>query len=388
MTEASQTLEVKSPHAENAVDKANAADPSQTQEVNNSPFTDTCVDPASVADAAQVNEVNESPHSDAADKAKEADPSVHGNVPESQNQSPEAVKAVVIQPKLPETGKVSVFWEPNPPGQPASAAPAETVAQPPAVPSADAQGARVAVAAQSEGASVDAPNQDAQHKAQAEVEKTVPVPEVPEPGQAQQAQRGDVEAAAEVPNQAAQPQPELLGDKDAQHAAVEKAARAALPAGHAQQAQPPAPLVAPRESAQPPQPVVVPAVPVAQAPALPGPVAGPSEAELTAMLQGMGAGTDGAGTSMLPQELLTALQAAPGQSAVAPTAEAPAGQAPLDPTVNSSSHKNSAMRLKRFMETEGDNFPHMQKLFSGSKEEPLLEHQQFLCYIIGVLYLF
>lgn len=62
-----------------------------------------------------------------------------------------------------------------------------------------------------------------------------------------------------------------------------------------------------------------------------------------------------------------------GQSGV-PQASAPEPpQLELDPSINTSTHRQSAMRLKRFMESEeGAKFPHMSKLWEGSKDETLL----------------
>ena len=76
----------------------------------------------------------------------------------------------------------------------------------------------------------------------------------------------------------------------------------------------------------------------------------------------------GGGDVVLPGELSAMILAAP----TAPPASAPSapGQAPLDPLVNTTSHRASSMRLNRFMESaEASKFPHMQKLFHGTRDE-------------------
>ena len=140
-----------------------------------------------------------------------------------------------------------------------------------------------------------------------------------------------------------------------------------------------------------PSPVVAPSAP---APAMPPPVKAASPlpptapAAPTAMTEddkvkavlgqlGMpGAGASGsaapAAGGLLPDDLralILAAQGTPQQNQPAPDACAEAN--PIDPNVTTATHRASAMRLSRFMESEeGAKFPHMQKMFSGTREDP------------------
>ena len=140
-----------------------------------------------------------------------------------------------------------------------------------------------------------------------------------------------------------------------------------------------------------PSPVVAPSAP---APAMPPPVKAASPlpptapAAPTAMTEddkvkavlgqlGMpGAGASGsaapAAGGLLPDDLralILAAQGTPQQNQPAPDAGAEAN--PIDPNVTTATHRASAMRLSRFMESEeGAKFPHMQKMFSGTREDP------------------
>ena len=109
---------------------------------------------------------------------------------------------------------------------------------------------------------------------------------------------------------------------------------------------------------------LTPASSPAPAPVAPSLAAAPPD-PLAALATSLGGG---GGDVVLPGELSAMILAAP----TAPPASAPSapGQAPLDPSVNTANHRASAMRLNRFMESaEASKFPHMQKLFTGTRDE-------------------
>ena len=133
-------------------------------------------------------------------------------------------------------------------------------------------------------------------------------------------------------------------------------------------AQPPAP----KEPAQPPA-STGPVQPPAPKPPAPAPPASADDAAdpLASLAANLGAGHDGV---EMPGDLglliLNGCNASKSPDAPAPDA---AGQAPLDPKVNTSTNRPAAMRLNRFMESSDANkFPHMQKLFNGTKEDTRL----------------
>ena len=106
--------------------------------------------------------------------------------------------------------------------------------------------------------------------------------------------------------------------------------------------------------------------PVASTPAVPAGASPDPLAELAANLGGGGAGV------AIPAELNAMILAAPAPT---PTgAPAPGAQGtPLDPSVNTTTNRAAAMRLNRFMESaEASKFPHMQKLFTGTRDEACL----------------
>ena len=95
---------------------------------------------------------------------------------------------------------------------------------------------------------------------------------------------------------------------------------------------------------EPPKPETIQAVP----PTLPPPSEMPESAE-----------------QQIENMVLRQLKAAPA----AETLAAGNGGGGVVEKVNWSSHKNEGMRLSRFVDTHGAEFPHMQKMFEGSKKE-------------------
>ena len=100
-------------------------------------------------------------------------------------------------------------------------------------------------------------------------------------------------------------------------------------------------------------------------PAVPAP-------DVEAVMASMGAGNgDGSPEGApIPAELASLISTSVHGSPAGAVEPTPPGQVPLDPRVNTSTNRASAMRLNRYMESaEGARFPHMQKLFQGDSAD-------------------
>ena len=95
------------------------------------------------------------------------------------------------------------------------------------------------------------------------------------------------------------------------------------------------------------------------------------------LAQSVGTGSAAAMPALPPD--LTSLIATSQAAQPAAVPGGPGGPGPaLDPMVNTSTHRSAHMRLTRFMESpEGAKFPHMQKLWSGNRDDPCLQDFTF-----------
>ena len=151
-------------------------------------------------------------------------------------------------------------------------------------------------------------------------------------------------------------------------------------------ATPAATLVSPGpQVAAPVPPIVQPAQPappaVKASPPLPATVAAPvapmsDQDRVNAVLgqlgmSGAGASGSADGALQLPEDLRALILQSQGTPQQAETTPDASGANQLDPSVSTATHRPSAMRLARFMESpEGAKFPHMQKMFNGTRDDP------------------